>query len=178
MGYYDVGGKEIYFSEWAPLLVDDEYANVEQDELSAVVDRERTDMYLDVLVRTRWIGLNRGHCDGPLKIFETKIVPLVRESESWVVQYYSNRPESRRGHASVIYNMFQANALTAELPVEPVCVCCGQVPIKDLIKLGEWNCKPCQAAVSAGELTYPKAALYHVGRSLHALLELTSERTA
>src|SRR4051812_18213574 len=105
MTYFDIRGKALVFNEWAKKLVDDDYALSELTRIRSWYSEFAP--IIDCDISTRWTGLNMGQCDGPLKIFETR---LFCEGPGLpgkiLVDRYSTREASRRGHARTVYNLF------------------------------------------------------------------------
>lgn len=151
--YYDVDGKALNFNEWAKLLVNEEYSRVAETVIHGQI--ADTDLDCDLWVTTKWIGLNMGHSDGPLRIFETAVFSNP-EAKLWI-RRYSSRAEAKAGHATVVWLIYMSKKPDDELPYTPKCVTCLERPVRERIRFGSWLCLECEIEINTGSLLHPRA---------------------
>jgi len=156
--YFDIHGQALTWAEWGKLLVDEEYSLVARTELKGATPG-KTIRYVDLEVCTLWKGINMGHSDGPIRIFETGIwLNPKQDTNRLAVQRYSTREEARAGHGLTVYNLFRARPPFAELDESvPMCVTCQERPIRERLRVGCWLCLECEVLINSGELVHPVA---------------------
>jgi hypothetical protein len=119
-----------------------------------------TDAEADLMVNTRWLGINMGVCDGPILIFETGVWLNPRQDLNRLcVQRYSTKEASRAGHARCVWCIYQGLAPFSEVPPDATCITCQLAPVRDRLRVGSWLCQQCEIEVTAGNLLHPVAKI-------------------